>query len=311
VLSSTDDDVTGVTAERAVAIMREALRAHHHGDLESPVRFGVDLRSGGFTFTAGRLAGVASGFRLGSTVVGEAQELTLVLDPTGSVVGVVTGREIGRRRTGALGGVAADVCARAEATTIGLVGAGHQAFTQLWAIAAVRPLRRIRVFTRSAAHAREFAIRVDAQLGLAVEVVTDPRRAVSETDIVVLATPAPEPLIEASWVSPGTHVHTLGPKGPAEGECPRSLARDADLLVSDSPAQLVAMEGPARPWTAGRPATALGSVVAGVASGRTSSSDITCYASVGLAGTEVLLAREVLSRFLPSSAPTPSIPQEI
>jgi ornithine cyclodeaminase len=124
---------------------------------------------------------------------------------------------------------------------------------------------------------------------------------VVDTDIVVLSTPAADPLIDPGWVSPGTHVHTLGPKGVtldpsggAEGECPRALVKSADLLFSDSPAQLEAMEGPAHPWTEGRPAIALGSIVAGALPGRVTPDDVTCYASVGLAGTEVLLARRVL-----------------
>jgi alanine dehydrogenase len=290
-----DADVLALGAGQAVDIMRRALLAHRRGDLESPVRFSTALGAGGFTFTAGRLDGVASGFRLGSTVEGVDSQLTLVLGPDGLPLGVVTGREVGRRRTGALGGVAADVCARADAATIGLVGAGEQAFTQLWAIAAVRPLRRVRVHSRQPERRLAFAARARRELGLVVETVDEPADAVVDTDIVVLSTPATEALIDAGWVSPGTHVHTLGPKGRAEGECPRGLAAGADLLVSDSPAQLTAMEGPDQPWTAGRPATALGSIVAGARPGRVAPTDITLYASVGLAGTEVLLAAAVLA----------------
>jgi alanine dehydrogenase len=210
-------------------------------------------------------------------------------------VGVVLGRELGRRRTGALGGVAARLCSREDSTSIGLVGAGHQGFAQLWAIAAVRELTDIRLFTRSGDRAARFLARAEAELGLAVRAVGSPQEAVAGADIVVLATPSPEPLIQASWIAPGAHVHTLGPKGAAEGECPRTLVASAQLLVSDSPAQLTAMEGEGRPWTEGRQADSLGAILTGATTGRVRREDITLYASVGLAGTEVLLAQRVLA----------------
>jgi ornithine cyclodeaminase len=300
-LTRDDADVLRVSSSDAVGIMRNALRAHHEGGLEAPTRFSVKLGAGGFTFTAGRLAGTASGFRLGTSMEGAHRELTLVFDGDGVPVGVVHGSNIGRRRTGALGGVAADACARPDATTIGFVGAGEQAFTQLWAIASVRSLQRVRVYSRDPERRALFAARAAAELGLAVETLSEVESAVVDTDIVVLSPPAADPLIDPGWVSPGTHVHTLGPKGVtldpsggAEGECPRALVKSADLLFSDSPAQLEAMEGPAHPWTEGRPAIALGSIVAGALPGRVTPDDVTCYASVGLAGTEVLLARRVL-----------------
>jgi ornithine cyclodeaminase len=293
-LIASDKEVLQVPATEAVEIMRAAVLAHQDGRLEAPTRFGVELGTGRFTLTAGRLAGAASGFRLGSSVDAQSGELTLVFDGSGLPLGVVLGREVGRRRTGALGGVAADVLSRPESSVLGLIGAGEQAFTQLWAITAVRELRRVRVFSRQVERREAFAARARTELDLEVEVVSEPHLALADADIVVLATPSPEPLIDVSWILPGCHVHTLGPKGPAEGECPRELAATATVLVSDSPAQLAAMEGAGAPWTRGRAAVSLGEVAAGTSAGRVSPEDVTCYASVGLAGTEVLLARRVL-----------------
>jgi alanine dehydrogenase len=294
VLIASDSDVLRVPAIDAVEIMRAAVLAHADGRLEAPTRFGVELGAGRFTLTAGRLAGAASGFRLGTSVDAQSGELTLVFDASGLPLGIVFGREVGRRRTGALGGVAADVLARPESSVLGLIGAGEQAFTQLWAIAAVRQLRRVRVFSRQADRREAFAARARAELDLDVEVVDEAHLALVDADILVMATPSEVPLIDVSWIPPGCHVHTLGPKGPPEGECPRELAATAAVLVSDSPAQLAAMEGAGAPWTRGRAVVSLGEVAAGTSTGRVSPDDVTCYASVGLAATEVLLARRVL-----------------
>ena len=292
---ATDSDVLRVPSDVAVALMERAVHAHGSGDLSSPVRHQVGVDNGGFVFTVGSLPGVANGFRVGSSIAETATEINLVFRPDGAPVGVVHGREIGRRRTGALGGVAAKLLSRADSHVVGLIGAGEQAFTQLWAIAAVRELRTVRVYSRNTDTAVRFAQRALTELGLQVDVVATAREAVTAADIVVMSTPAARPLIDASWIAPGTHVHTLGQKGPDEGECPVTLMRASDLLASDSPDQLAATEGPDQPWTQGRPVASLGEILLGKHRGRTSPDDITLFASTGLSGTEVLLADHVLS----------------
>ena len=290
-----DADVLALPAADAVEVMRGAVADHAAGRLIAPPRSTVALGEAALTLTAGRAPGVAAGFRMYSAGAEDPTELTLVLDAQAGP-GIVLGRELGRRRTGALGGVAADLAARPDATVIGLVGAGRQAFAQLWAIAAVRALTRVRVSTRSARTAQRFAERARAELGLAVETVDSPRAAVDGADIVVLATPSTRPLIDADWIADGAHVHTLGPKGAEPGECPIELVQRAAVLMSDSPDQLAAMQGPGAPWTGGAPVASLGAIARGDAAGRSGAGDVTVYASVGLAGTEVLLARLVLAR---------------
>jgi alanine dehydrogenase len=294
-LSATNEAVIAVPAADAVSVMWDAVARHGQGSLCAPARTTIALGEAAMTLTSGRLPGTASGFRMYSTAP-EAQEVTLIFRASGDPLGVITGSELGKRRTGALGGVAAKLCARADARTVGLVGAGSQAFTQLWAIAAVRDIEHVRVFSRNPDTAKRFAERVRAELGLTIQEEVSAHAAVADADIVILSTPAPEPLIDATWIAPGTHVHTLGPKGDAEGECPKSLVVAADLLVSDSPVQLLAMEGSAQPWTGGRAATSLGEILTGEQPGRRSDDDITLYASVGLAGTEVLFAHHILTR---------------
>jgi ornithine cyclodeaminase/alanine dehydrogenase-like protein (mu-crystallin family) len=294
-LTATDERVRAVSAADAVELMLQAVKAHGAGTLCAPPRMSIDLGEAQLTFTAGRMPGVATGFRLYCTAPEGPEELTLVALAGDGGLGMVLGKDLGRRRTGALGGVAAKLCARAGAESIGLVGAGEQAFTQLWAIAAVRDLRSVRVFSRSAETAYQFGLRAKDELGLSVEVTNSAHDAVIDADIVVLSTPSPDPLIDVSWLAAGSHVHTLGPKGLPEGECPRELVRRAGLLVSDSPAQLTAMQGPTQPWTEGRRALSLGDIALGNQAGRSDDAAITLYASVGLAGTEVLLANHILN----------------
>src|SRR5690606_19042123 len=167
----------------AVDAMREALIAAHRGELVAPPRVHADV----LTFTSGRMPGRWYGYRSYDTHVGGEQLVVVHAEPTGQVAGVAVGTAIGAYRTGALGGAAVDLLARADASTVGIIGAGDQAWTQLWAIAAVRPLTDVVVYSRDLDRRRSFAARAAAELGVAIRAVDSAEEAVSGRDIVVLA----------------------------------------------------------------------------------------------------------------------------
>jgi len=273
-------------AATAVRAMRDALVAAHRGDLLAPPR----VHAGALTFTAGRLPGRWYGYRAYDTHLGGQQLVVVHTEPDGKLAGIAVGSALGAYRTGALGGAAVDALARPEATTLGIVGAGRQAWTQLWAISAVRPIADVAVFSRDPARREAFAARARADLGTPARSVGTARDAVADRDIVVLATSSPTPVLDAAWLSSGTAVTTVGPKQTARAEFGRDLPARAKLTVTDSPDQLGAYDPPA--LLAAAPAIHLGAILATDHPGRTSPDDITLYASVGLAGTEpYLLAR--------------------
>src|SRR5262245_32616883 len=110
-------DDAAVTArlrpDAAVAAMRAALLAAHRGELVAPPR----VRAAGLAFTVGRLPGRWYGYRSYDTQVGGQQLVALHTEPGGDLAGLAVGTALGEYRTGALGGVAADVLARPDATT--------------------------------------------------------------------------------------------------------------------------------------------------------------------------------------------------
>jgi alanine dehydrogenase len=281
----------------AIAAVRASLIAHHAGQLTAPPRLRAPLGDGDLVFTAGRLARTGYGFRVyraASSVSGD--QLTVVYDDaTGRLQGAITGDFLGAARTGAIGAVAVDVLAQPDAGTIGLIGSGHQAWTQLWAIRAVRSLRAVRVYSRDQASREAFARRAAAELGGPAVAAASSAAAVDGADIVVLATPSSQPVIEAGWVAPGAHVSTLGRKTAGEHECPPELAERAAVIVTDSPAQLEAYAEPLFLSEAAKQRVGdLGSAVAGAGERRGSSDQITLFLSVGLAGTEVGVAAGLL-----------------
>lgn len=282
----------------AVAAVRESLAGHHTGRLAAPPRLVADLGGGDLLFTAGRLAGTGYGFRAYDTMpTTESDQITVVYDEsTGRLAGAVTGEFLGAARTGAIGAVAVDVLARPDAGILALIGSGSQAWTQAWAIRAVRPLREVRVYSRDALHRQGFAQRAADELGLPAVAVADRSAALAGADIVVLATNSKRPVIEAGWVAEaGVHVTTLGPKLASGHECPLELAERADVILTDSPAQLGAYRQPFFLDAAIQQRIgALGAATAGQGHGRTSPDQLTLFCSVGLAGTDVAVAAALL-----------------
>ena len=299
----TDDDVrTRLTPRRAIDWMREALAAASDGRLVAPARVSTVLGAGRLVFTTGALTGHWYGYRSYDTFGGEpvgqrdADQVVVVHEwSTGLLRGCLVGWELSPRRVAAIGAVAVDLLAPAGATSLGVVGTGRQAWTQVWAIAAVRPLTEVVVHSRDADRREAFAVRVRDELGLACRAVGSARDAVEGRDLVVLATSSPTPVVEPAWLAPGAWVSTLGPKLEGRAEFGPELADWADVLVTDSVQQVEAYDPPF--VLAGTPAAGrlpgLGDLVTGRTPAPGAGSSV-LFCSVGLAGTEAYLAARLL-----------------
>jgi ornithine cyclodeaminase len=301
IVVSDADVVQRLDARTAVDWMRAALLDAHHGRLHTPPRVDTDLGEGRLVFTTGALTGQWYGYRsYDSFGAAPGAQVVVVHDwATGEVRGIVLGNELGPRRVGAIGGVAADLLARPDASNLGLIGAGVQAWAQLCAIAAVRDLRRVAVYSRNRARREAFVARARDELGLEAVWAPTARLAVRERDLVVLATNSATPVIEPEWITPGTYLTTLGPKQVGRAEFGPDLVAVADLAVTDSIPQTQAYDPPF--VLAGSPEQdkllSLGAILAGDAKGRTSPDDTVVFCSVGLAGTETYLAAKLLDQF--------------
>ena len=109
-------------------------------------------------------------------------------------------------RVGAAAGIGADLMARADADTLGLIGSGGMARTYLEALAEVRPLRDIRVYSTTRANRERFVAAARADLGLEVRAVESAEEAVRDAGIVATATDSMSATFDPGWLAPGTHV---------------------------------------------------------------------------------------------------------
>ena len=161
---------------------------------------------------------------------------TLLMDTaTGFPRALVSATGLTAIRTAAADAVAVKYLARPDATTLGIVGAGHQAWFDLLAIRHVRPITRVMVWNRDPERAAAFAVRASTELGLDAASVSL-EDVVRAADILVTATAAREPLVQARWVRPGTHISAMGADAPGKQELDTGLVASA-VLVTDIVAQ--------------------------------------------------------------------------
>jgi ornithine cyclodeaminase len=287
-----------VDPSSAVYWMREAVIAAEVGELCAPPRAHADLDEGSLVFTAGRLHGEWFGYRSYDTFETDRDEQLVVVQSarSGRVRGIAVGTVLGQIRTGALGGLAAALSSRRDARTAAVIGTGPQAWRQVWALNAARDISSVSVYSRTPSHADNFARRVREELRLEAKVCVTAEAAVREHDIVILATNSNVPVIEPGWLSSGTHVTTVGPKQTGRSEFPLDLVDAADLVCTDSTAQLHAYDPPSIVATSGHAnrVASLGAIANGTRPGRQRDSELTLYLSVGLAGTEVYLLDRLL-----------------
>jgi alanine dehydrogenase len=205
---------------------------------------------------------------------------------------------LGRLRTGAASGLATKYLARPDASTLTIIGAGSQALTQVLGVAAVRGLREIRVFSRSAGHATGFADQLRGMLDVPVRAMESLRDAVGGAEILTTITSAGQPIFPGEWLHAGQHLNVAGSNFPERREVDgRTIAR-ADLLVADDvdAARLEAgdliladREGQLN-WSR---VHSLREAVAGTIGPR-QPSDVTVFKSVGLAIQDVAAGAAVL-----------------
>jgi ornithine cyclodeaminase/alanine dehydrogenase-like protein (mu-crystallin family) len=217
---------------------------------------------------------------------------------TGDLLALIRADLLGQMRTGAASGVATKYMARPDAATVGLYGTGKQARTQLLAVCRVRPVRRVRVYSRSAENRRRFAEQMAAECGVAVEPVERPEEAARGQDVVITATTSCEPVLCGDWLDNGTHLNVIGSNFLSKTEVDVAAVRRAATVVVDCKEQAHLEAGDLTPaveqgvlrWA---DVVELSAVVVGQSPGRKRPADVTLFKSLGLGIEDVAVAARV------------------
>jgi ornithine cyclodeaminase/alanine dehydrogenase-like protein (mu-crystallin family) len=213
---------------------------------------------------------------------------------TGEHRALLDGGVLTPRRTAAASALAADALARRDASSLLILGAGQVAGELPYAYAAIRDVRRVRIWNRTPDRARTLVDRLRKD-GWDAEVVDDLAAAVPRADVVCAATLASAPILRGTWLVPGQHVDLIGAFTPTMREADDETLRRARLFVDTEVALQEAGELaiPLREGVIAR-GDVMGTLydLAADRAGRGTDDEITLFKSVG-ASVEDLAAAEV------------------
>ena len=281
----------------AVQAIEECFRRMARGEVVNAPRRRLSLREGSLAdmAAADHELGFAGGKLYAAT--GEGVEFVVCLfdASTSELAVVIEADQLGRLRTGAASGVAARHLARSGARTLGVIGCGHQAETQVACIRAALPsLEQVVAYCRTPERLAAFCARVGAEPG-------ESHRDAAAQDVVVTITSSRDPVLRGEWLAPGAVVCAAGANVPSRRELDNTVLERARFVCCDSLEQARLESGDLiEPIEAGvldwLEVHELHEVVAGEVAGRQSDADIVVFKSNGLAAWDVAIGVAALER---------------
>jgi alanine dehydrogenase len=211
------------------------------------------------------------------------------------LVAVIEADRLGQLRTGAASGVAARYLARPGARTLGVIGCGWQAESQVACIrAAVPTIERVVAYCRTEPRLDEFCERVGVE-------AAESHRETGVHDVVVTATTSKDPVLRGDWLRPGALVCAIGANVASARELDNAVLERAAFVCCDSREQsrlesgdlIEPVEQGLLDWLE---VHELQEVVSGEVQGRQSDDDIVVFKSNGIAAWDVAIAAAAVER---------------
>jgi alanine dehydrogenase len=295
-----------------IDVMADALSALARGDAILPLRQVLRLPNGKSAFAV-MPAYVGDAKAVGAKVItvfpdnhgtklDSHQGAVLLFEAEhGSLVAVMDASSITAIRTAAVSGLATRLLARPDAADVAILGTGVQARTHLEAMCAVRPVRRVRVWSRNGGAVREFATRESKHHGIPVEPAASARAAVEGADIICTVTASREPVLAGEWLAEGAHVNAVGASLAFARELDTAAVARGRLYVDRRESALNEAGDfliPKREGAIGDDHIVgeLGELLLGRIPGRRTESEVTVFKSLGLAVEDVAAARFLYER---------------
>jgi alanine dehydrogenase len=215
-------------------------------------------------------------------------------DPRNAVpLAIMDGTTLTRLRTGAAAAVATKYLAVEDATSLGIVGAGVQSYTQLEGIAQVRPIEEVVVADVSERAVAKFIDRYEAEFDVRAGTIEE----AAQCDVLSTVTPVEDPIVPRGAVGEHTHVNAMGADAEGKHELADEILLDSKLVIDDY-AQTTHSGEINVPWAAGTLDDddiygEVGELVVGDKPGREAGDGITVFDSTGLAIQDVAAAHVV------------------
>ena len=300
-----------VTVQDALATLDELFATWGQPGTSNLPRQRARLAGGAFNLM-GAAYGAKSvhGLKAYAGVKGTQFHTLLYSSVDGRLKAMIEADLFGQLRTGAASGLATRLLANPDARTLGVIGSGRQARTQVVAVCAVRPIKRINVFSRTAEPREAFARALEKELGIETRGGASAQACVADADVVVTITKSAEPVCRADWLKQGAHVNAAGANAGDRREVDADMVLRAAVKVTDHVEQAKVEAGEFRELVAaGKLAWSdireLGELVTGKGEGRGSPSDLTLFKSLGIALEDVAFAEVVYQRALAAGVGRP------
>lgn len=301
-----EDDVRNLlTMDMAVAAVEEAFKQRAAGNATVRPRTRMRMPGASNNLMAGWVGGSINAYGLkvyGGPRSGDrppAGMIVMLYDgSSGALLAIIEANQLGRVRTGAASGVATKYMAAPESSTVGVIGTGNQAATQLEAVCRVRDIRRAWVYSRTQERREAFAREMTQRLGISVDAAASAQECVTYAEIVVTITNSDAPVLERRWLGDGVHINAAGSNHPLHAEVDLETVRHASLIAADDVPQareecgelIAAVNSNVVRW---EQVHELAEVVAGRIPGRPSEEAITLFESQGIGTEDVAAGRMV------------------
>ena len=285
-----------------IEAVEQAFRDWAHGKARMPTKSYMLLEKGDFRAMPGAIPGAAGvkwvNVHLGNSKLGLPTIMAILIysDPdTGYPLAIMDATDITAYRTGATAAIASKYLARKSSRTLGLVGAGHQAYTQLLAYAELFKLKEIRVFDIKK-EAVDKLIKSLPQYSIKGSSLEE----TVASDIVCTLTPARESVVKKEWVKPGTHINAIGADAEGKEELEPSILKESMVVVDDMKQASLAGEINVSVrkglYKVEDVYGTLGEVISGKKQGRTVEKIITIFDSTGVAIEDMAIAQLVYKK---------------
>lgn len=298
---NSDEVAEVLTMEACIQVMEEVFRQQAQGLVENRARQSIQTKGGWLRSMMGALYGMKTfGMKTYFGAGPGFRHLVLLHDlETAELTAIVEARGLMNIRTGATSAVATKYLARTEAQTVGIIGVGKQAPAQLEAMCLVRPIRRIKAYSRTKERLQAFADAMSSRLQLPVEAAASAEECVRGSDVVITATNARTPVLKGEWLEPGTHVNAIGATVLSRQEIDEACVTRAGVVVVEELEQAkqscaalaFTVEGGGLRWNR---VQELHQVIAGAVPGRLGPEAITLFSSIGVASEDIAAAAYVL-----------------
>jgi alanine dehydrogenase len=270
----------------ALEALDDAFRARSAGEVRNEPRHRLSAGNGSMNFMAATWPERGwAGHK--SYVSGDFRVMLYGTNGEGLLAVIGAGR-MGQVRTGAASGIGTKYMARENSSSVGIIGSGYQAETQLEAVCAVRDIKDVKVFSRTAEKRERFASTMSERLGVNVTAVDSKESAAEGMDILVAVTSSVEPVITGDMIEPGMHINAAGNNSWMKRELDTAAIVKADLVACDDIDQtkiecgelMRAVEVGHFAWES---LVRLDRIVAGLRTARYSDNDVTLFESQGVA----------------------------